>query len=60
MLTKKTFEVLARGLAATKPQPDAGCPAYIQWTLDVTKVADVCAASNPRFDQARFLQACGV
>lgn len=31
-----------------------------QWMYTVQAFADACASSNPRFDRARFLRACGV
>lgn len=31
-----------------------------QWQRIVDQFADACAQSNPKFDRARFLKACGV
>lgn len=62
-MSRKHFEQLAAALrlghdairdnTATGQDPEA-------LLADVTHaIADACAASNPNFDRARFLQACG-
>jgi hypothetical protein len=67
MLTSKTFKTLAKALQTSRPDPAATLLGsldpdaewmLVQWELDVKAVADVCAASNPRFDRERFIQAC--
>ena len=63
-MTKKHFEALAAALFEAREHTghnaswDDGVDA--QWLKDVAVVADVCATTNPRFDRARFLAACGV
>lgn len=58
-MTKKDFQALARALHLAMPLIDA--EPYNRkntWLRCVKYVADVCAASNPRFDRARFIEAC--
>ena len=51
-MSKKHFELLAQGIRAI---PDA------QTRLQAAEaVSQVCAMTNPRFNEARFLSACGV
>jgi hypothetical protein len=52
MITKKDLIAMAKTVA-TIVDPYARTQAAID-------AARVCAASNPRFDYARFYQACGV
>lgn len=50
-MTKKHFIMAAQNIAAMpKKQRKSHAEAWIK----------VCAASNPRFDKARFLAACGI
>jgi hypothetical protein len=57
-MTKKHFEALAVALAYQRPQPTWCANKRAQFALDVAAVADVCAASSPRFDRERFVDAC--
>ena len=68
MLSKKHFEMLARGLSNNKPRNPAVPPREhkaalkhrtLQWKADVCAIADMLATTNPRFDRERFLKACG-
>lgn len=62
MMTKKHFELIAstlRHLAPPRELPSSP-RAYEQWRATVESFADMCAASNPRFNRTRFLAACGV
>lgn len=68
-LTLKNFIAFAAALKAQKPNPVwiktaedriAYLCAEAQWTLDCRAIADVCAASNLKFNRARFLTACGI
>ena len=56
-MTSKHFRALAAELAATRPA--GGTERRMQWEHDTLAIADVCRASNPRFDRGRFLAACG-
>lgn len=69
-MTKKDFELFADILVSCKPAPgpnrdtDAESSLYegqvtqYRWTCEVA--ASRLRATNPRFDKARFLAACGV
>lgn len=57
-MSKKDFELIARSLKACVELYDEGeniTPAFVARDL-----AHRLAATNPRFDRARFLRACGV
>ena len=56
-MSKKHFEALADGLAATRP-PKSRRTQYAVWMDAVKAVADVCAQNNAMFDRGRFVQAC--
>ena len=56
-MTRKHFQSLALALSYGQPNP-ADTPRYEQWLLDVDMVASACAEHNPRFDRARFIEAC--
>jgi hypothetical protein len=57
-MSRRHFELIARVL---REQRDHASPAECQ-RLDETAraFADELAATNPRFDRARFLTSCGV
>jgi hypothetical protein len=55
-VSKKHFIALADALKAEKPQPGWSPNKMVQWDLDVRAVARVCAASNPRFNELRWMQ----
>lgn len=51
MMTRKHFEMIAAIIKDCHDEPT--------WRV-AHRVADALAESNPRFDRARFLEACGV
>lgn len=73
-MTKKDFELIARVIRADaahtrddgtletdyKSMPAWMRGAYDQWNTLALNMADALATTNPRFDRARFLQACGI
>lgn len=67
-MTKKHFQALADALKDTHDRltriqasrPVDCADALMGWRQTVNDVADVCAQTNPRFNRARFLKACGV
>jgi hypothetical protein len=59
-MTKKDFEAIAAALKREKPGANWDANKHVQWNLDVRAFANVCAASNPRFDRTRFYRACGM
>lgn len=58
-MTRKHFEALAAALAASRPAPDAPAVYWRQWYADRDAIANVCEASNKRFDRDRFIFATG-
>ena len=54
-MTKKDFEALAEVVCFAHSVEG---PIPIAWWAH--ELADVCTKTNPRFDRARFLKACGV
>jgi hypothetical protein len=54
-MSKQDFIALADGLRAEKPGENWNPNKRVQWELDVKAVADVCAASNPRFKRDRWM-----
>lgn len=62
-MTKKDFELIARAVLDSRPL--GATPQYAEWAngqCDMTaeRLADALATTNPKFDRARFLAACGV
>lgn len=64
MMSKKHYEAFASHLKITRPDPDDKMVVDVafrhQWKRDVIAVSDVCRLDNPRFDAARFFEACGL
>ena len=56
-MTKKDYEALAQALAMTKPEIYLGAELG-QWRTDVQAIADALQYDNPRFNRAKFLEAC--
>lgn len=58
-LTKKDFKAIADIIqtAVNQSTQKTGCESLTQVAKDL---AAYCATTNPRFDRARFLNACGV
>ena len=56
-MTKKDYVLIAAALASVKPTHTA---LRTQWIMDIEALAARLATTNPRFDRARFLAACGV
>ena len=54
-MSKKDFELIAV-LLRDFPRTD---DEYETWCAGCHKFADALATTNPRFDRARFLEACG-
>jgi hypothetical protein len=60
MISRKHFQAIADQLKDQKPAPHWDANKHTQWELDVRAVARALSTMNPRFDLARFLQACGL
>lgn len=58
-MSKRDFEMIADALRRTKPPSSHDEQVLVQWGDDVLAIASVLRISNPRFDRARFLKACG-
>ncbi len=66
-LEHRHFAFIAATLADNRPSP-IGATALsanqrsqlAQWEYTVNAFARACESTNPRFDRARFLRACGV
>lgn len=65
-LTRKHFQSLAAALRSTKPTieqcgySEALALATEHWAHTCRAIANVCATTNPQFDRAKFLAACGI
>lgn len=56
-MTKKDFELIAN--VFRNQYTGHGSPEWVRESLAV-KMAEALATTNPKFDRARFLAACGV
>jgi hypothetical protein len=63
-MTKKDFELIAGALLRSRPLPIGNLVQDAQRTsvADMTarNMADALATTNPKFNRAKFLAACGV
>lgn len=62
-MSKKHFIALAKALLDSAPATVGNggqWEQWAQWARDVTAVAGVLGDSNPRFNRAKFLAACGM
>ncbi len=58
-MTRKHFQAIADGLAASKPNCSDDSLLMTQWENDVLQMANVCQQFNANFNRSRFLEACG-
>lgn len=63
-MSKKDYILLAQALKNGQPdsrliQPEYWQTACTQWKITVKFLSDSLAQDNPRFNRAKFLQACG-
>jgi len=62
-MTRQDFEMIAETIRANAAELDAALGAEkgdIAFGITANAFADALAQTNPRFDRARFLRACGV
>lgn len=61
-MTRKDFELIAEAIRLTRSKADFQGFAVDESTLEAVSktMAQLIEYSNPRFDRARFLTACGV
>ena len=57
-MTRKHFKALAEALKNVQPA-EINSPIGRQWERDTNVIAEVLARFNSRFDQQRFVKACG-
>ena len=58
-MTRKHFERIAAALASVRPSFSTDPTASLsQWVDTVQAICDMLARENPRFDRARFVDAC--
>lgn len=58
MMTRKHFEAIAKALKDSRPLSGTQGQRNT-WEQCAVNLAGVCREGNPRFDTARFLEACG-
>lgn len=58
-MTRKDYVKLAAALASVRPVGVPNYPKFYRWDLVVAAIGDTLADDNPRFDRARFVEACG-
>lgn len=59
-MTRSDYAVIAQTLHDTKPDMKSGTVGErMVWTQIVRKMVKALREANPRFDKARFLNACG-
>jgi hypothetical protein len=59
-MTKKDYELIAGVMARLSADFTNGGEDTVSLSLVAQELADVLDTTNPRFDRARFLTACGV
>lgn len=59
-MRKKDFQAIARAIHGAREDVNKNprASAAVILTIAQNRVCDVLAASNPRFDRARFIEAC--
>lgn len=58
-MTKKDYELIAKGLAKTGNRDYVDESSAAAWYLVCNDMADTLAQDNPSFDRNKFLKACG-
>ena len=59
-MTRQHFEAIAATIKAAKPRTQSPeIYAWSEWCDVVSKFVEMCQTSNSRFDEKRFLEACG-
>jgi len=59
-MTRRDYILLASALSSVKPMPNYDTPQLDQWENDCRAIASALGRENGRFDQQRFLRACGI
>ena len=63
-MQRRHFQLIAEVLKDSRPEafPESpvGLDAHVQWGRTVEGMAIALASTNPGFDRARFLKACGM
>ena len=58
-MTRKDFELIAATLKACNSE-ELNNAQHTQWVCTVHRFADAMATTNPAFNRAQFLKACGI
>ena len=63
-MTRKHYKIIAESLKRTRPGSHSvlagvALEEELQWNNTVTDLARVLSSTNPRFNRARFVEACG-
>jgi hypothetical protein len=58
-MTRKDYVKLAGALKAERPGENWDANKRVQWDQDVKAIVCVLLSDNPRFDQNKFVAACG-
>ena len=60
-MSKRDYVAIAKAIKDSIVEPAQRSLTHYTACADVAdRIADVCAADNPRFDRKRFLDACGL
>lgn len=67
MFSKRHYEALAKAMSEAKPSPDRfslglgddTVSQRGQWYTDVEQIVSMLIADNPKFDNDKFIKACG-
>lgn len=58
-MTREDYVLLARHMAAARPNNKRDAYYRVRWLTDVHAICTALAEDNPRFDYGRFYMACG-
>ncbi len=59
-MQRRHFELIAEALRDSKPEPHWDANKQAQWEVTINRFLAKLRSTNPNFNEARFLRACGV
>lgn len=59
-MQSRHFELIAEAIYSSKPATHWDLNKHAQYEVTVTRMADALSRTNPNFNRAKFLAACGV